>query len=128
MNRRSLASLAIVAALLQGEGMVSRQTETRTSPLAKTTRTPPGISFEDIAAGAGLTFRHSSGDPLNKTYLIETTGSGVAIFDFDNDGLPDIFLVNGAKWRYTKGESPPRSRLYRNRGDLRFEDATERAG
>ena len=128
MNRHIFALLTIVAALLHGQGMVSRQTETRSSPLARTTRSPPKVWFEDVGASAGLTFRHVSGDPVNKSYLIESTGSGVAIFDFDNDGLPDIFLVNGAKWHYAKGESPPSSRLFRNRGNLRFEDVTERAG
>jgi len=128
MNRHVFALLAIIAALLHGQGVVSRQAETRSSPLARTTLPAPKVWFEDIGASAGLTFRHTSGDPVNKTYLIESTGSGVAIFDFDNDGLPDIFLVNGAKWHYAKGESPPTSRLFRNLGNFRFEDVTGKAG
>ena len=128
MNRRLFAAQAIMAMLVRGQGMVSRKAETRPSPLTRAARAAPKIWLEDVAAGAGLTFRHVSGDPVNKTYLIESTGSGVAILDFDNDGLPDIFLVNGAKWRYAKGEPPPTSRLFRNRGNLRFEDVTEKAG
>jgi len=128
MNRPVLAILVVVAALLHGQGMVSRQAETRPSPLARTSLPLPEVSFEDISDNAGLAFRHLSGDPVNKSYLIESTGSGVAIVDFDNDGLPDIFLVNGAKWRYAKGEPPPTSRLFRNRGNLRFEDVTAKAG
>ena len=127
MNRRIFAAPAIMA-LLHGQGMVSRKAETRSSPIARTTRAAPKVWFEDVGAGAGLTFRHVSGEPVNKTYLVESTGSGVAIFDFDNDGLPDIFLVNGAKWRYAKGEPQPTSRLFRNLGNLRFEDVTRKAG
>ena len=128
MSRQLFVSLALLALLLHGQGMVSPKVETRTSALAHPTVPFPKVWFEDVGAGAGLKFRHVSGDPVNKSYLIESTGSGAAIFDFDNDGLPDIFLVNGAKWRYAQGESPPTSRLFRNRGNLRFEDVTEKAG
>ena len=50
-----------------------------------------------------------------KKYIIETTGGGVAIFDFDNDGLPDIFLVNGTT---LEGRDKATSHLYRNLGNL----------
>jgi len=60
---------------------------------------PPGmkapvVRYEDVAARAGLTGRNVSGAERGKQYIVETTGTGVAIFDYDNDGLPDIFLVN----------------------------------
>src|ERR1700722_7851894 len=56
---------------------------------------PPGmkapvVRFEDIAAQAGVTGVNVSGAAANKQYIVETTGTGVAIFDYDNDGLPDI--------------------------------------
>lgn len=88
----------------------------------------PGISLEDIAAESGITFTHVSGDPLHKKFLLEAIGSGVAIFDYDGDGLEDIFLVNARRWSSTSGASIPTSRLYKNLGNLRFEDVTEKAG
>ena len=51
--------------------------------------------FVDVAGKAGISVRNVNGDPAVKKYIIEATGSGVGIIDFDRDGLPDIFLVNG---------------------------------
>jgi enediyne biosynthesis protein E4 len=96
----------------------------RTAPLIN----PPSISLEDIAVQAGLDFRHLSGDPLDKKFLLEATGAGVAIFDYDRDGLPDVFLVNGDRWKSLGDTARPTSRLYRNLGHLRFKDVTEEAG
>ncbi|MGC2401575.1 MAG: VCBS repeat-containing protein, partial [Acidobacteriaceae bacterium] len=87
-----------------------------------------GISLDDIAVEAGLTFKHESGDPVNKKFLLESIGSGVAIFDYDGDGLEDIFLVNATRWTKSAGTAKPTSRLYRNLGNLRFADVTEKAG
>src|SRR5882672_3280718 len=54
----------------------------------------PVVRYEDIAAQAGLVGINVSGAEKNKQYIVETTGTGVAIFDYDNDGLPDILFVN----------------------------------
>jgi enediyne biosynthesis protein E4 len=78
-----------------------------------------GLVFKDIAPTAGLTHVIPNGGEKSKKYIIETTGSGVALFDYDNDGLTDIFLVSG--------EGAP-SRLYRNLGKLRFEEIGARLG
>jgi hypothetical protein len=86
------------------------------------------ISLVDIAVEAGLTFKHESGEPLNKKFLLESIGSGVAIFDYDGDGLEDIFLVNATRWKDPAASSKPTSRLYRNLGNLKFADVTEKAG
>jgi hypothetical protein len=86
------------------------------------------ISLDDIAAEAGLHFKHESGDPVNKKFLLESIGSGVAIFDYDGDGLEDIFLVNATRFTHSTAASKPTSRLYKNLGNLRFEDVTEKAG
>jgi enediyne biosynthesis protein E4 len=87
----------------------------------------PKIHLNDVASQAGLTFRHVSGEPFNKKYLLEATGAGVAIFDYDNDGLPDIFFVNGGEWT-SKNGAKPTNRLYRNLGNLQFRDVTSEAG
>jgi enediyne biosynthesis protein E4 len=87
---------------------------------------PPVVRFEDIAAQAGLTGVNVSGAATNKQYIVETTGTGVAIFDYDNDGLPDILLVNGG--RFQEDGAPPTPLLYHNLGGLKFEDVTKKAG
>ncbi|HEX4022656.1 MAG TPA: CRTAC1 family protein [Acidobacteriaceae bacterium] len=88
---------------------------------------PPVIDYEDIAAKAGLTAVNISGSEDKKLYIIESTGTGTAIFDYDNDGLPDIFLVNGGQLQGDKVVPAPFA-LYRNLGGLKFEDVTKQAG
>lgn len=75
--------------------------------------------FIDVARTAGLTHVIPNGGERSKKYIVETTGSGVALFDYDNDGLVDIFIVSG--------EGGP-SRLYHNAGKLRFEETGVRMG
>jgi hypothetical protein len=81
--------------------------------------------FEDVGARAGITFVHSSGHDT-KHYLPEIMGGGVALLDFDNDGLLDIYFVQSG--RLDKPSAGGGNRLYRNRGDGRFEDVTDRSG
>ncbi len=85
--------------------------------------------FEDLTARTALAaFKHRSGSTA-KDYIVETVSGGVAIFDYDNDGLPDIYLLNGSTIAAQQGkESPPRAALYRNLGGWKFEDVTEKAG
>jgi len=100
-----------------------------TSPAAKPAPpAPPKVNFVDIAERAGLTAKTEAGGDQSKRLLIETTGSGVAAFDFDNDGWPDIFLVNGSRLEgFPKGQEPT-SHLYRNNHDGTFTDVTQKAG
>lgn len=91
---------------------------------------PPGmkapvVDYRDIAAQAGITGMNVSGATKNKQYILETTGTGVAIFDYDNDGLPDIFVVNGGRF---DGGPAPTHYLYHNLGGLKFEDVTAQSG
>jgi hypothetical protein len=86
----------------------------------------PSVSYRDVATEAGLTGVNVSGSDTSKQYIVETTGNGVAIFDFDNDGLPDVFLVSAG--RLEKDAPQPRHFLYHNLGGLKFEDVTAKAG
>ncbi len=86
----------------------------------------PTVNYEDIAPQAGLTGVEVSGSESSKQYIIETTGSGVAILDYDNDGLPDIFFVNAG--RLGRGAAQPTHFLYHNLGGLKFEDVTAKSG
>ena len=85
------------------------------------------IRFEDVAAPAGISFRFHTGS-RGKHDLPEVMGGGVAILDADGDGLPDLYLCNGGPIGAAAGEPDPPCRLFRNKGDWRFEDITDRAG
>ncbi|MBX5480136.1 MAG: VCBS repeat-containing protein, partial [Pyrinomonas methylaliphatogenes] len=87
------------------------------------------IVFEDVTARTPLArFRNVCGTPA-KDYILETTCGSVAIFDYDNDGLPDIYLLNGSTFDALRGKAkPPRAALYHNLGNWRFEDVTDKAG
>ena len=90
---------------------------------------PVAVHFEDLAVRAGLTARNVSGQEHTKEYILETTGNGVAIFDYDNDGLADIFLPNASMFQEPQeAKSAPTQRLYQNLGELRFKDVTDEAG
>src|SRR5882757_1344959 len=84
--------------------------------------------FRDLAAKAGLTSVSVFGGENSKKYIIETTGSGVAIFDYDNDGWPDIFMVNGTTLEGFKADEGPTNHLYHNNHDGTFTDVTAKTG
>jgi hypothetical protein len=88
----------------------------------------PVANFTDMAEKAGLTMQNIFGGVDTKKYIIETTGTGVAIFDYDNDGWPDIFLVNGTKLEGFPSGRGPSNRLYHNNHDGTFTDVTAKAG
>jgi hypothetical protein len=83
------------------------------------------IRFSDVAAKAGLTVKTVFGGERTKRYIPETTGGGVAFFDYDNDGWLDIFLVNGSRIGERVSAT---NRLYRNGRDGTFADVTADAG
>jgi enediyne biosynthesis protein E4 len=85
--------------------------------------------FEDVTANTALKNFKCTGGDAAKNFIIETTACTVAVFDYDNDGKPDIFFLNGSTINAELGrEKPPRSALFRNLGDWKFEDVTEKAG
>ncbi len=90
----------------------------------------PGPGFIEVARQAGLAaFRDTCGS-MTKNYLVETMGSGVGLFDYNNDGLLDVLLVNGSTFEALANPRLPRpsSRLFRNNGNGTFTDVTEDSG
>jgi hypothetical protein len=106
----------------------------QTMPKAPPESIVPG-KFVDITAASGVRFLHVAPHTAQK-YLIETMGSGVALFDCDNDGRLDLFLVNGAPYPdpTPKGTIPQKTgpadwnRMFHQKSDGTFEDITEKAG
>ncbi|MGE5815802.1 MAG: CRTAC1 family protein [Acidobacteriota bacterium] len=87
-----------------------------------------GFSFTNTARDAGLSAITTYGGKTSNRYLLETTGCGVALLDYDGDGWLDVFLVNGSTLEgFPKGAEPV-NHLYRNKHDGTFEDVTEKAG
>jgi hypothetical protein len=93
---------------------------------AKAAPETSSIQFRDVTQQAGIRFVHNNG-AFGKKYLPETMGPGVAFIDYDNDGWPDIFLVNGMDW---PGHAQKHStlKLYHNNHDGTFTDVTHKAG
>jgi hypothetical protein len=121
-----VAAVSISIPLAKAFQGMAVPTNVRPSTVKIETNLPPiKVDFRDIAVEAGLTAVNVSGEKNTKNYIVETTGNGVAIFDYDNDGLMDIFLVN-ATTLDKKDHST--SHLYRNLGNLKFEDVTAKAG
>src|SRR5689334_16889607 len=83
------------------------------------------VTFRDITKSAGINFVHNNG-ARGKKYLPETMGPGCAFIDYDNDGLPDIILINGKDW--TPSGRPSTLKLYHNNGNGMFTDVTARSG
>ena len=87
----------------------------------------PNVIFTDVTRQAGIDFVHSAG--VRTHQLPEDMGSGAAWGDYDNDGCPDLYLVNQpGPWGQPVGPNSPTSRLYHNNGDGTFADVTDRAG
>ena len=85
--------------------------------------------FRDVTEAAGLALAvNVSGSPTDKQFLLEEMGGGVALFDFDNDGWLDIFLVNGSSFDPTGPRSEADQYLFHNNRDGTFTDVTQKAG
>ncbi|MEO8371451.1 MAG: VCBS repeat-containing protein, partial [Candidatus Solibacter sp.] len=98
-------------------------------PLTEAGAAQAELRFTDVAVQAGLgRARNVSGHPVTKKFLLEEMGGGVALFDYDNDGWLDIFLVNGSTFQPVAGAPKPTSYLFRNNRDGTFTDVTQKAG
>jgi hypothetical protein len=87
-----------------------------------------GVSFLNVGRESGLNVKTIFGGEHKNKYLLETTGCGVAFYDYDNDGWLDIFLVNGTRLEGFPAGQEPISRLFRNNRDGTFTDVTLKAG
>src|SRR5262245_48591383 len=92
-------------------------------------QTPPqsAISLRDVAPSSGITFRLEN-HPTPAKRLIETMPGGLAAFDYNNDGLTDLFFTNGATAAEGNKQQADWNRLYRNDGGFKFTDVTAQAG
>jgi hypothetical protein len=86
------------------------------------------VTFVNVIEKAGIKTKTVYGDERRNRYLLETTGSGAAFIDYDNDGWEDIFLVNGIRLDGVAGGQQPTNRLYHNNGNGTFTEVTAKAG
>jgi hypothetical protein len=85
------------------------------------------ILLHDVTKETGITFVHTDGGS-GLHYIMETVSAGLALFDYDGDGYIDIYFLNGAPLKGTKTDVAPKNALYRNEGNWKFTDVTEKAG
>jgi hypothetical protein len=108
-------------------GFVSYQFFSPESPPRKESRISNGAPFVDVTKSAGINFINASSS--EKKYIVESMSGGVAMFDFDNDGKLDIYLVNSYTVEAALAKKPrPAAALYRNLGNGKFEDVAAKAG
>jgi enediyne biosynthesis protein E4 len=124
MSRVWIIALILCMILLGGWWSLTRKSGS-TDPVTVETIIPPKIPLVDVTSETGIRFKHFNG-AIGKKLLPETMGSGVVVFDFDQDSLPDLFFVNSRSW---PGNPNPESgrpvqALYRNLGDGSFADIT----
>ncbi|HWZ98296.1 MAG TPA: CRTAC1 family protein [Candidatus Dormibacteraeota bacterium] len=125
---KSLSRSALVLSLENVLSLVRMPSARAVSHDAQPETSPLGVNFIDVAKESGLNAKTIYGGEHKNKYLLETTGCGVAFYDYDNDDWLDIFLVNG--WRlegFPKGQEPV-SRLFKNNRDGTFTDITLKAG
>jgi hypothetical protein len=105
----------------------ARKQVTAKSPTPKKATPTGSVSFEDVARASGIDFHLTCGS-LEKRYIIESVCGGIAVFDYDNDGWMDIFLVNGSTLEDLSADKCHPSKLYRNNHNGTFTETTAKAG
>jgi len=125
---KSLSRSALVLSLEDVFSLVRTTNSNAASNNALAESPPLGVTFLDVAKQSGLNAKTIYGGEHKNKYLLETTGCGIAFYDYDNDGWLDIFLVNGSRLEgFPKGQEPI-SRLFKNNRDGTFTDVTLAAG
>jgi len=137
--RRSLAVLLVISAGVAGVSFVLERKQSAPKTPANDSDAPasrqlpiadiPLAQFTDITKEAGITFVHHNGAYGDKL-LPETMGGGVAFFDYDNDGAPDLLFVNSSDWPWhmPEGTKPATHALHHNDGKGHFTDVTAGSG
>ncbi len=126
-TRQSSLLLGLFASVF-GLVQIPARTQPAVGHPVKQIQSATPIHFVDIANQAGLTMMNLNGGDTHKQFLIETTGSGAVIFDYDNDGWPDVFLPNGSIVEGFANGKAPSGHLYHNNHDGTFTDVTAKAG
>ena len=126
-------TLAVTAAQVPGTAGSERSYDSKPRPMAPgpvspIMGTPLGVRFVDVAAESGLNAKTIYGGEKNNKYLLETTGCGVAFYDYDQDGWLDVFLVNGWRLETFPEREGPTCHLFKNNRDGTFTDVTAKAG
>lgn len=117
----------VAAELTHTDDLPSRQSDPVTSqPNLKDVEQGP-ILLHDVTEQTGISFHHTDGSS-GRLYIVETVASGLCTFDYDLDGLIDIYFVNGGALPGVEASELPRNRLYRNLGNWQFADVTAAAG
>src|SRR5215469_9079324 len=126
-RREALLRLPILASVWRTKARLRDQTRGGV-PIPKRAALLDPIRFRNVAQSAGLNFTVEN-SPSAEKHLIETMTGGVAAFDYNGDGLTDIFFANGAGLPSLEKSDPKYwNRLFRNEGGMRFMDVTEQAG
>jgi hypothetical protein len=126
MRRRSGGAIGAACLLLLAAcGEPGREAPVAPIPAEAAAAPLDPFRFTDVTAESGIEFTPRSGGTPS-TAILEVKGGGIALIDFDNDGLVDLFFPNGAT--LADPEAGPGARLYRNEGNLRFRDVTDESG
>jgi hypothetical protein len=124
----SLSRSAIVVPLERLLSFLDRSVRTADASAQSAERASFGVNFVNVAKQSGLKTATIFGGEHKNKYLLETTGCGVAFYDYDNDGWLDIFLVNGTRLEGFPPGQAPTNRLFKNNRDGTFTDVTVKAG
>lgn len=121
LRRKAGGCLIVFLSVLAAAIVVARWIENQSAVIVSP------ITMTDFSDKVGINFQHSDG-ATGQRYIMETAASGLALFDYDGDGLIDIYFLNGTAVGTHSSKDLPRNALYRNLGNWRFVDVTEQAG